>query len=53
MKSLLVSALLAPSLGLNVLLLVGLTAPESVGPLARLVRAGATDRKSTRLNSSH
>ena len=42
MKSLLVSALLAPSLGLNVLLLVGLTAPESVGPLARLVRTGAT-----------
>jgi hypothetical protein len=40
MKALLFSVLLACSVGLNVLLLVAFTAPESVAPFTKLIRPG-------------
>lgn len=47
MKSFLLAALIAFSLGLNVLVLVGLTSPATLAPLAGLVRPGSAAAPAT------
>lgn len=47
MKSLFLSALIALSLGLNAFVIVGLTSPETVAPLMRLIRPGSAASSAT------